>query len=182
MVLIKEGDEQQQQYSPNGLQDSPGQKILRYVQSEFFAVRQESTAVGDTIQEFIKKLLEENEQLETENQVIAIRNLECERRIQTGEVEGFDKDCVVGEWCKEISEFEVKTRRLRTEETNIVRREKQFERDNIDLIEYVQWISSDLSMLRDRSRVAEKVISDLKSSGEESVDSLMETLSSNKRK
>jgi len=37
-------------------------------------------------------------------------------------------------------------------------------------------------MLRDRGRIAEKIISDLKSSGEESVDSLMGTLSHHKRK
>ncbi len=37
-------------------------------------------------------------------------------------------------------------------------------------------------MLRDRARVAEKVISDLKKTGEESVDQLMETLSSQKHK
>ena len=101
-------------------------------------------------------------------------------QIKNGEVEGSGKDQIVGEWAKEISEYEIKMRRMRAEETNIVRREKQFERDNQDLLEYVKWISGDLSMLRDRSRIAEKVISDLKQSGEESVDSLMETLSSNK--
>jgi chromosome segregation ATPase len=39
-----------------------------------------------------------------------------------------------------------------------------------------------LSLLRDRARIAEKIISDLKQSGEESVDSLMGTLSHHKRK
>lgn len=61
-------------------------------------------------------------------------------------------------------------------------REKLFERDSVDLIEYVKWISGDLSMLRDRSRISEKVISDLKRTGEDSVDSLMETLSTHKHK
>ncbi len=109
-------------------------------------------------------------------------NIDCERRLQTGEVEGQDKDGVVGQWGQEISELEVKSRRMRAEESNIVRREKQFERDNLDLIEYVKWISADLAMLRDRSRVSEKIISDLKRSGEESVDQLMDTLSTHKRK
>lgn len=145
-------------------------------------MRQESAAVGDTIQEFIRRLLEENERLETENQQVALRNLECQRRLEVGEVEGQDRDGVVGGWAKEITEYEVRIGRMRNEEAHIVRREKMFERDNIDLIEYVKWISGDLSMLRDRARVAEKVISDLKKSGEESVDSLMETLGSNKRR
>lgn len=51
------------------------------MQSEYFAIRTEPVAVGDTIQEFIRKLLEENEKLERENQVISMRNLECERQL-----------------------------------------------------------------------------------------------------
>ena len=50
------------------------------------------------------------------------------------------------------------------------------------MLEYVQWISADLGMLRDRARVSEKVISELKRSGEDSVDTLMETLTSHKNK
>jgi predicted nucleic acid-binding Zn-ribbon protein len=111
-----------------------------------------------------------------------VRNLDCQQRIKNGEVEGYDRDQVVGVWGREISEYEIKMSRMRKEETNIVRREKHFERDTQDLIEYVKWISGDLSMLRDRARISEKVINDLKKSGEESVDSLMETLSSNKQK
>ena len=57
------------------------------------------------------------------------------------------------------------------------KREKLYERDMQDLIEYVKWIQTDLCMLRDRGRVSEKIISDLKRSGEDSVDSLMNTLS-----
>ena len=71
---------------------------------------------------------------------------------------------------------------MRKEQTNIAKREKLFERDTQDLIEYVKWISQDLGMLRDRGRISEKVISDLKRSGEESVDSLMSTLASHKHK
>ena len=71
---------------------------------------------------------------------------------------------------------------MRVEEKHIVKREKLFERDYQDLLEYIKWISADLSLLRDRARIAEKIISDLKQSGEESVDSLMSTLSHHKRK
>ena len=72
--------------------------------------------------------------------------------------------------------------RMKKEQFNIVKREKQYDQDNIDLVEYVKWVSGDLSMLRDRARVSEKIISDLKRSGEESVDQLMEKLSSNKHR
>jgi hypothetical protein len=37
-------------------------------------------------------------------------------------------------------------------------------------------------MLRDRGRISEKIISDLKQSGEESVDSLMSTLTQHKHR
>ena len=37
-------------------------------------------------------------------------------------------------------------------------------------------------MLRDRGRISEKIISDLKQSGEESVDSLMGTLTHHKHR
>jgi predicted nucleic acid-binding Zn-ribbon protein len=119
--------------------------------------------------------------MEEENEAVRAANADCVARIKSGEVEGQGRDQIVGEWGREISEYEVKMSRMRREETNIVKREKQFERDNLDLIEYVKWISGDLSMLRDRARISEKVISDLKKSGEESVDSLMGTLSQNKQ-
>lgn len=46
----------------------------------------------------------------------------------------------------------------------------------IDLVEYVKWVTEEIAKLRNRVRKSEKVISDLKSSGESSVESLMETL------
>jgi hypothetical protein len=85
--------------------------------------------VGDTIQEFIKRILEENEALERENQEISQRNLECELRLKTGDLEGMGKDEVVGQWGREISEYEVRIGRMTREGNSIVKREKQFERD-----------------------------------------------------
>jgi DNA-directed RNA polymerase specialized sigma54-like protein len=152
------------------------------VQSEFFAQRTESNAVGDTLTEFIKRLLDENEKLERENRDIEWGNTECQRRLQSGEIEGLDRDGIVDEWGKHITDFEIRSKRMRVEEKHIQKREKLFERDYQDLLEYIKWISADLSLLRDRARIAEKIISDLKQSGEESVDSLMGTLSHNKRR
>ena len=88
----------------------------------------------------------------------------------------------MGQWGQEISDLEAKASRMRREQALIVQRERHYDRDNADLVEYVKWVSGDLSMLRDRARVSEKVISDLKRSGQESVDQLMEKLSSNKQK
>lgn len=88
----------------------------------------------------------------------------------------------MGEWGRHISDFETKARRMNAEGGHIAKREKLIERDTQDLLEYVHWISSDLGLLRDRARVSEKIISELKQSGEDSVDSLMATLTAHKRK
>jgi hypothetical protein len=45
-----------------------------------------------------------------------------------------------------------------------------------DLVAYTKWISSETEKLRDRVRASEKIISDLRTSGEQSVESLMESL------
>lgn len=50
------------------------------------------------------------------------------------------------------------------------------DRDVNDVVEYVKWITNDLGVLRDRVRIAEKIISDLRKSGEESVESLLNNL------
>jgi hypothetical protein len=91
-------------------------------------------------------------------------------------MEGLDRDGIVDQWGHRIADYEIRSKKMRQEESLIQKREKLFERDTQDLLEYVKWISADLSMLRDRARIAEKIISDLKKSGEESVDSLMSNL------
>jgi spore cortex formation protein SpoVR/YcgB (stage V sporulation) len=51
-----------------------------------------------------------------------------------------------------------------------------YKRDLYDLIEYVKWITNETSILRQRVRAAEHVISQLRRSGESSVESLLDTL------
>jgi polyhydroxyalkanoate synthesis regulator phasin len=65
---------------------------------------------------------------------------------------------------------------LHKKEKKSVNVEKKLDRDLNDLIEYTKWISSECEKLRDRVKASEKEISDLKTSGEASVESLMETL------
>jgi len=95
-------------------------------------------------------------------------------------MQGLNRDGIVDQWGNRIADYEIRAKKMRREENLIQKREKLFEQDTTDVLEYVKWISSDLSMLRDRSRIAEKIISDLKRSGEQSVDSLMSTLSAHK--
>ena len=65
---------------------------------------------------------------------------------------------------------------LESEEAKAARIEKLLDRDTQDLVEYVKWITNDLGVLRDRVRIAEKIINDLRRSGEESVESLLNNL------
>jgi len=75
-----------------------------------------------------------------------------------------------------ICEFDYALLRLESEEGVIGDREKNADRDVKDLVEYVKWITGDLGVLRDRVRIAEKIISDLRRTGEESVESLLNSL------
>lgn len=55
-------------------------------------------------------------------------------------------------------------------------KEKIYNGELKDLIEYVKWITNETAILRQRVRVAESVISQLRKSGETSVESLLDTL------
>lgn len=56
------------------------------------------------------------------------------------------------------------------------RKETVYKKDLADLLEYVRWISEETGILRGRVRAAEQVISQLRQSGETSVESLLDTL------
>ena len=61
-------------------------------------------------------------------------------------------------------------------ESKYKKKEKKYNGDMTDLIEYVKWITNETAILRQRVRAAESVISQLRKSGETSVESLLGTL------
>lgn len=61
-------------------------------------------------------------------------------------------------------------------ESKYKRKEKSYNNDMTDLIEYTKWITNETAILRQRVRAAESVISQLRKSGETSVESLLDTL------
>ena len=61
-------------------------------------------------------------------------------------------------------------------ESKYKKKEKVYNNDLKDLIEYVKWITNETAILRQRVRAAESVISQLRKSGETSVESLLDTL------
>lgn len=65
---------------------------------------------------------------------------------------------------------------LYKKEAKFANTEKVLDGQMHDLVEYTKWITSEIEKLRDRVRASEKVINDLRTSGEQSVESLMESL------
>lgn len=61
-------------------------------------------------------------------------------------------------------------------ESKYKKKDKVYNKDLYDLIEYVKWITNETGLLRQRVRAAESVISQLRKSGESSVESLLDTL------
>lgn len=82
----------------------------------------------------------------------------------------------------QISGIDSELLQFKQKEGKYQKREKKYDADMKDLVEYVKWITGDLGKLRDRVRMAEKVISDLRQSGEESVESLLNALYDYRRK
>jgi len=75
-----------------------------------------------------------------------------------------------------LARLDQKTKKVGLREKKAVSTEKKLDRDLQDLIEYTKWMTGECSGLKKRVRTAEKVITDLRTSGEESVDQLMERL------
>lgn len=77
---------------------------------------------------------------------------------------------------KAITELDQVYHSMDSAEGKYKKKEKTYNSDLKDLIEYVKWITNETAILRQRVRVAESVISQLRKSGETSVESLLDTL------
>ena len=75
-----------------------------------------------------------------------------------------------------MADWDMKQTKIDKREKQAANLEKKRDQDLNDLVEYTKWMSTECAAMRSRVRKAEKVISDLRSSGEDSVESLMETL------
>ncbi|CDW82986.1 UNKNOWN [Stylonychia lemnae] len=164
------------EYSDTRYQESPGTKLLKYVKSEYFGQKTEP------VKEFVVKMLEENEKLSKENYDLHKSNTQFEEFLRNNEMETLNKDNFVGYRGQEISQYDCRMLQMESEEVRAARIEKMLDRDTQDLVEYVKWITNDLGLLRDRVRIAEKIINDLRKSGEESVESLLNNLYTQKKR
>lgn len=77
---------------------------------------------------------------------------------------------------EEIARWDSSTLDLEKRQKKSAAAEKNMDRLMNDFVEYTKWINSKSQALRERVKKSEAVINDMRTSGEESVESLMETL------
>jgi len=70
------------------------------------------------------------------------------------------------EVARQVTDLEDIYHRYDGAETKFSKKEKNYKKDLYDLIEYCKWITGETSILRERVRKAEAVISSLRKSGE----------------
>lgn len=155
---------------------------MRYVQSEHFGGQSESKKIHDTIQVYVKKLVEQNHQLAVENAKLERENAKFDHILQYGDEEIKEREDFTAERGDNLSTFDYTFMKFKGVEKLTHERAKKMEMDQADLVAYVKWITNDLGKLRARVRIAEKIIADLKKSGEESVEQLLNNLFDMKRK
>ena len=80
------------------------------------------------------------------------------------------------EVARQVTDLEAIFHKYDGAEGRYANKEKRYKKDFYDLLEYVKWITSQTTILRERVRKAEAVISSLRKSGEQSVDALLKTL------
>jgi predicted nucleic acid-binding Zn-ribbon protein len=67
-------------------------------------------------------------------------------------------------------------------ENHFAKKEELLQRDMTDMIEYVRMLTDQIIDLRKRTRAAEQIINQLRKSGETSVEALLDTLFTLKKK
>ena len=77
---------------------------------------------------------------------------------------------------KEITEEQINLSKYDGKEHRSEAKQAEMNKQLYDLVEYVKWITNETTELRKRLRKAEKIINDLRKSGEASVDTMINTL------
>lgn len=118
----------------------------------------------------------ENDALQIDNERLARSNVQYEGLVTAHEAE-IQRDLKhASGFGDKIAKWDGDTMALHRKEVTAAKLEKKLDRDMSDLIEYTKWITLECEKLRDRVRASERVINDLRTSGEASVESLMESL------
>jgi hypothetical protein len=103
-------------------------------------------------------------------------NEKYQRTIQRNSKQAISKVDKTHTLGKEITEIEHNYLGYVGKENRYAQKDHKYSKDMADMIEYVTWITNETGILRNRVRAAESVISQLRKSGETSVESLIDTL------
>lgn len=118
----------------------------------------------------------ENDLLQTDNESYAKSNVQYEGLVKSHQLDINDALEHASTFGDHIAKWDDDTNKLQKRESKFGKVERKLDNDMSDLIEYTKWISGESEKLRDRVRASERVINDLRRSGEASVESLMESL------
>ena len=130
----------------------------------------------------MNRLATENARLEEENQILQTNNENFQERAVKNQQILSQSVNHKHEIARDVTDLERIYHRYDGEENRFEKRSKTYKKDLDDLVEYVKWITDETGILRARVRKAEAVIASLRKSGEQSVESLLKTLYSLRKK
>lgn len=119
---------------------------------------------------------DENDNLNLDNERLAKSNIQYEGLISNHQTALTASSTEASHFGDKIALSESQTYECLKKETKFAKSEKILDGQMHDLVEYTKWITLETEKLRDRVRASEKIINDLRTSGEQSVESLMESL------
>lgn len=149
---------------------------MELIHSKQFGQHGEPDLTMQYVNEFINTLKKENLALEAENKQLTHTNEQFSQIIaknhKSTQVAEQHTDTVGKDLNKLILEYES----IKAGEGKYAKNEKAMRQNLYDMIHYVQLLTKQITDLRQRTRDAEKVIFQLRKSGETSVEVLLDTL------
>lgn len=112
----------------------------------------------------------------TENESLAKSNVQYEKLIKESDLLMLNAETEGHQFAPQMEEYDSKMRKIGKREVQAKKVEKKLDADTNDLIEYTKWMNGEVSKMRQKVKEAEKVINDLRQTGQDSVEKLMENL------
>lgn len=126
--------------------------------------------------EFIRTLIKENQALESENKHLQRTNEQFSQIIDKNHRSTQKSEQQTDEIGKELNKLTLEFESIKNSEGKFAKNEKTMHQNLYDMIHYVSLLTDQIIDLRQRTREAEKVIFQLRKSGETSVEVLLDTL------
>lgn len=150
--------------------------MLDYIKQPQFGQYGESQKLIDLVTEFSDKLDRDNEVVKKSNDRLEKSNKMFSSIMDAQEDEEIQKLEMADEIAKQLGEKDGSLIFQKRQEVKHLKTEKKQDKAMSDLIAYIKNITKETDELRARVRSSEAVISDLKSSGDLSVEQIMEEM------